>query len=111
MQDDSTPAIIVRLKRAEKDIENLQSRLNSYVTATVADLRISAILEATNRISAELQDVKSSYKTSYDALSARLAEQQANTSKIQINVLKATVGTFVTVVASLFVGYLTHFFH
>ena len=92
--------ILIRVQRVEKDIDKLQAQLNLYVPMAVNDLKMNSVLEATNRISVELQDVKS-----------RLAEQQENTSKIQINVLKATVGTFVSVVIAIFVGYITHFFH
>ena len=87
--------IQVRLQRVEKDIDKLQAQLNLYVPVTISDLKIGTILEATNRISAELQDVKSSY----NVLATRLTEQQENTSKIQINVLRGAVGTFISIIA------------
>lgn len=93
-------AVLFRLRRAEEDIKDLQTRLNLYVPANVNDLRISNILEATTRISAELQDVKT-----------KVVEQQERTAKIQINVLKGTVGTFVSLTVAILVGYITHFFH
>lgn len=100
-------AILVRLKRIEEDIKDLQTRLSLYVPLSVNDLKISNILEATSRISSELQEVKNSY----NILAAKLTEMQANAVKIQIRILTTVIAAFISAIVGILVGYITHFFH
>jgi predicted nucleic acid-binding Zn-ribbon protein len=106
MPDQALATLLVRLNIVEKDIVELQTRLENYVPERENRLELSSIREYLARIESDMTQVKESHQT----LSQRLTNEQEKQNQLQIKILVGTITTIIGLLGSILVGYITHFF-
>lgn len=107
-----------RIGFIEKDLVNIKQQLQYYVSSKENDLQLKSIQVTVDRIESDLQEARKRVDQVNDQLviqeiniQKQSADARDSQSKLQIRVLWGTVSTILTILTSVFIGYVTHLIH
>lgn len=99
--------ILFRLGEVEQDVKEIRKDLSAYVPKGENEIEKSRTFELLARIDERLKHAEESTV----AIAARVEKAQQEQNILQTRILLGAIGAIFSLIGSVLVGYITHFFH
>ncbi|HTK08204.1 MAG TPA: hypothetical protein VL485_13615 [Ktedonobacteraceae bacterium] len=111
MQHEVESVILLRISNVEQQLKLLQEQLKSYVPMRENELQLQSIQGTVSRIEHDVIDVKLRVESQEKETREHEEEQRESQAALQIKVLWGVVSLVIVSGATIFTGYILHFFH
>lgn len=110
-QTHEVTALLYRIQALEQQVKHLQEQLKAYVPVRENELQLQNIQNSVSRIERDVIAIRTKQEELEKDGQKRDEAQQMSQASLQIKVLWGIVSSLIFVGTSIFIGYITHFFH